>query len=70
MPMYNFIEYSHNYSDILGSLWQFKGDEQNMDNGNPPNVTTPDSISFEYKSNILGNPAANGVLRNVKIVFH
>ena len=25
--MYNFIDYSDNYSDILGSLWQFKRDE-------------------------------------------
>ena len=24
MPMYNLIEYSDNYSDTLGSLWQFK----------------------------------------------
>ena len=27
MPMYNLIEYSENYSDISGSLWQFKRDE-------------------------------------------
>ena len=27
MPMYNLIEYSDNYSDTLGSLWQFKRDE-------------------------------------------
>ena len=27
MPMYNLIEYSDNYSDTSGSLWQFKGDE-------------------------------------------
>ena len=26
MPLYNFIEYSNNFSDISGSLWQFKGD--------------------------------------------
>ena len=23
-PMYNLIEYSHNYFDTLGCLWQFK----------------------------------------------
>ena len=40
MPMYNLIEYSDNYSDTSGSLWQFKRDEQNMNNGNPANVTT------------------------------
>ena len=27
MPMYNLIEYSDNYSDTSGSLWQFKRDE-------------------------------------------
>ena len=27
MPMYNLIEYSDNYSDACGSLWQFKRDE-------------------------------------------
>ena len=27
MPMYNLIEYSHNYSDTSGSLCQFKRDE-------------------------------------------
>ena len=68
MPMYNLIEYSDNYSDTSGSLWQFKWDEQNMNNGNPVDVTTADSTSFEHKSNILGNPAADGALRNVKMV--
>ena len=27
MPMYNLIEYSDNYSDTSGTLWQFKRDE-------------------------------------------
>ena len=27
MPMYNFTEYSDNYSDTSGSLWNFKRDE-------------------------------------------
>ena len=27
MPMYNLTEYSDNYSDTSGSLWQFKRDE-------------------------------------------
>ena len=27
MHMYNLIEYSDNYSDTSGSLWQFKRDE-------------------------------------------
>ena len=49
MPMYYLIEYSDNYSDTSGSLWQFKRDEQNMKNGNPANFTTADSSSFKYK---------------------
>ena len=52
MPMYNLIEYNHNYSDTSGSLWQFKRDEQNMNNGKPANVTTADS-SFKYKSSFF-----------------
>ena len=62
------IEYSDNYSNTSGSLWQFKRDDQNMNNVNPADVTTNDSTSFKYKSSILGNPAADGVLKNVKIV--
>ena len=27
MPMYNMMEYSDNYADASGSLWQFKRDE-------------------------------------------
>ena len=27
MPMYNLIEYSHNYSDTSENLWDFKRDE-------------------------------------------
>ena len=50
MPMYNLIEYSDNCLDTTGSLWQFKRDEQNMNNGNPADVTTADSSSFKYKS--------------------
>ena len=32
MPMYNLIEYSDNHSDTSGSLWQFKRDEQPINN--------------------------------------
>ena len=51
--MYNFIEYSDNYSETSGSLWQYKRDEQNMNNNNIANVTTADSSSFKYKSGLL-----------------
>ena len=69
MPMYNLIEYSDNYSDTSGSLWHFKRDEQNMNNGNPTNVTTADSSSFKYKSSFFKTleDDDNGVFKNVKI---
>ena len=54
MPMYNLIEYSVNYWDTSGSLWQFKRDKENMNNENPDNVTT-DSSSFKYKSSFLNH---------------
>ena len=69
MPMYNLIEYSDNYWDTSGSLWQFKRDEQNMNNGNPANVTTDDSSSFKYKSSFFKplTAADNGVFKDVEI---
>ena len=49
--------------EVYGSL---KGIKKNMNNRNPANVTTNDSSSFKRKSNILGNPAADGVSKNAK----
>ena len=44
MSMYNLIEYSDNYSDTSGSLWQFKRDEMN----NNADVTNDDNaLSFK-----------------------
>ena len=70
MPMYNLIEYSDNYSDTSGSLWQFKRDEQNVNNENPFNNTTDGSSSFKGKSSLTGESTAVGghtVFKNVKI---
>ena len=61
LPMYNLIEYSNNYSDTSGSLWQFKGDEiegdvdLTVDDNHIPN----NSSSFKYKSSFITN--RNGV---------
>ena len=52
MSMYSIIEYSDNYSKTSGSLWQFKRNEQNMNNENPADVTADDSTSFKYKSSL------------------
>ena len=69
MPMYNLIEYSDNHSDS-SSLWQFKRDKQNMNNGNPANVTRDDSTSFKYKSSFIKESTAvnnNRVFKDVKL---
>ena len=55
MPMYNLIEYSDNYSDTSGSLWQFNRDEIEGDADHIPN----NSLSFKYKSSFITN--RNGV---------
>ena len=64
MPMYNLIEYSDNYSDTSGSLWNFKRDEiiNNADVTNDNNAP-----SFKYKANLIGNTEANGTKNGVKI---
>ena len=64
MPMYNLIEYSDNYSDTSGSLWQFKRDEiiNNADVTNDDNAP-----SFKYKANLIGNTENNGTKNGVKI---
>ena len=64
MPMYNLIEYSDNYSDTSGSLWQFKRDEIERNN----DLTVDNSSSFKYRSNIIGNLSQARTKSNVKIV--
>ena len=61
MPMYNLIEYSDNYSDTSGSLWQFKRDEieGNVDLTVDANHIPNNSSSFKYKSSFITN--RNGV---------
>ena len=64
MPMYNLIEYSDNYSDTSGSLWDFKRDEI----VNNADVTNDDNApSFKYKASIIGNTENNGRKNGVKI---
>ena len=67
--MYNLIKYSDNYSDTSERLWQFEKDEQNMNNGNPANITTDGSPSFKYKSTFLKplEDDDNVIFKDVKI---
>ena len=73
MTMYNLIEYSDNYVDSSGSLYQFKRHESPMnDAANPNNVALDNSTSFKYKTSLLGRATdADGndrSLKNTKIV--
>ena len=72
IPIYNLIEYGDDLSDTSGSFWQFKRDEQPIDNnGTSINLNAENSSSFKYKSNLIGNTNADGANRkkeNVKIV--
>ena len=62
--MYNLIEYSDNYSDTSGSLWNFKREEiiNNADVANDNNAP-----SFKYKANLVGNTENNGTKNGVKV---
>ena len=57
MPMYDLIEYSDNYSDTSGSLWQFKRDEieEDVDLIVDDNHIRINSLSFKYKSSFITN---------------
>ena len=55
--MYNFIEYSKNYSKTSGSLWNYYRDEPNSDIGDADNnidYSIKVSKSFDYKTSITG----------------
>ena len=62
--MYNLLEYSDNYQDSTGSLYQFKRDEPPDDNANVANDTT----SLVYKSKLISGTDDNNV-NNVKLVI-
>ena len=53
--MYNLIEYSDNYSDTSGTLWQFKRDEVPANNNE--HLTINNSELFKYKAALLGETA-------------
>ena len=71
MSMYNLIEYSDNYSDTSGSLWQFKRDEVLAGN---VELTVDNSQSFKYKAILSGKTAnavnnTNSSVKDAKIVL-
>ena len=71
MPMYNLLDYSKNYKNTIGSLYNYYRDELNddADNKNFANNNVVSSNTFNYKNKIIGNtynvdstivPAADG----------
>ena len=69
MPMYNLTEYGDNYSDMSGSLCQFKRDEVPINNGD---LSIDNSKSFKYKAALIGKTAdavnnTNSSLKHTKI---
>ena len=69
IPLYNFIEYSDNYSDTSGRLWQFKRDEVPNDNAD---LTIDNSQSFKSEAALVGKTAnavnnANSSVKNKNI---
>ena len=66
--MYNLIEYSGNYLDTSGSLWQSKRDENPNNNAY---LTIDNSQSFKYKAALVEKTAnaannTNGSVKNKK----
>ena len=60
MPMYNLIEYSHDYSKISESLWQYYKDD--------PNDNMADFKSFKFKVKITGKIPDNGNTKDIEII--
>ena len=50
MPIYNFTEYSDNYPDTSGSLWQVKREEVTANNND---LRINNSQSFKYKATLV-----------------
>ena len=65
--MYNLIEYSNNYSNTSGSLWQFKRDEVATDDAN---LIINNSQWFKYKAALTVDAVNNrdSSVKDTKIV--
>ena len=69
MPMYNLLEYSKNYKETTGSLWNYYRDESNSSTDNNITHSILNSESFDYKANFMGSVANKNLIKNdVKIV--
>ena len=60
MPMFNFIEYSDNYSKTSGSLWKHYRDD--------PNNSMERSELFKSKVKMTGTTPNNGNAKDIEIM--
>ena len=60
MPIYNFIEYSDNYSETSGSLWQHYRDEPALTDSGVVDNFSGNSASFKFKQKITGSTENHG----------
>ena len=68
MPMYNLIEYSDNYSETSGSLWQYRKDIPVVDNDGNINFNGANNTdSFNVKNKLTGQTNDDGII-NVEIM--
>ena len=58
MPMYNLIECSSNYTDMIGSLWFYSGDKTTVFHTDV--ADTSDFKLLKHKAKLLGNTVASG----------
>ena len=65
MPMYNLIEYSDNYLNKSGSLWQYCKDIPAVNNNR--DIVDFATDSFDFKIKITGQTDNNVRIDNVEI---
>ena len=71
MPLYNVTEYSDNYSETCGSLWQYYRDEPFLNNNGAIADFPSDnnnSASFRFKTKIVARIGNNGT-KDVKVMI-
>ena len=70
MPMYNWLEYSKNYSKTTGSFWNCYRDEPNSGANNNINYSIKDSKSFDNKTSIIGKLEGNNTEKKLILLCH
>ena len=67
MPTYNLIEYSDNYSETSGSLWQYYRDELTLTDAGAVDIFPGNSASSKFKLKTIGEKGDDGT-KDVKIM--